>query len=60
MPGSDAVWLDAHTLQLDGKALQRAGTAARSRDDDVSMPGVVLRVEAGLHQRVRDGELEKN
>lgn len=41
----DAQWLDARTLRLDGAALQKVGTAGRSgRPDDVSSPGVVLRL----------------
>ena len=40
----EAVWLDAATLRLDGAALARVGTAAKSRADDVSAPGVVLQL----------------
>ena len=43
---AEATWLNANTLKLDGAALRRLGTAARSRDDDVSAPGVVLRIGA--------------
>ena len=38
----DAVWLSATSLRLDGTALTRVGTEAKSRPDDESMPGVVL------------------
>lgn len=38
----DAEWLTSTSLRLDGAALTRVGTEAKSRPDDESMPGVVL------------------
>ncbi len=38
----DVEWLSATTLRLDGAALTRVGTEAKSRPDDESIPGVVL------------------
>lgn len=38
----DAEWLNATNLRLDGGALMRVGTEAKSRLDDESAPGVVL------------------
>ena len=37
-----ALWVDGRKLVLQGTALKTRGTAARSRPDDVSAPGVVL------------------
>jgi hypothetical protein len=38
----DLEWLNATILRLDGAALMRVGTEAKSRPDDESVPGVVL------------------
>jgi hypothetical protein len=40
----DVQWIDEHTLRVEGSAISRVGTEARSREDDVSAPGMVLAV----------------
>ena len=40
----EAVWVDAATLRLDGAALARIGTGAKGREDDMSLPGLILEI----------------